>query len=425
MTLLKRLGLDDKSLILVLVSIVTQVVPILISPLFSRIYSPDQFGEFSIILSYCGILTIFFSGKYEMALLLPKHDIDIKAVFQLCLVIISLFLATIFLCLCLWFIYSNEQDLEFDSTYFVIPFYAAFVSLYQVCCYLLLYLKLFKQLSLNRFIKSLLTVVTIAGFGFFVKGLNGLIIGSFIGQMISVLMCFRVLNRESSRFGRLYLIKDFRKLKKVVSKYKNFPKFTLPADLINAIVSQAPIFILSSQFTKTTVGYYGFVLATVQAPISIIASAMLDVFKEESTREFKEYGNCYKSFKKTFLRLFAINSIPLLVILFFGPRIFEIVFGSKWYTAGSFAQIMILMFFIKFISSPLSYTFVLAGKQKLDLFLHIIIFILLVISLLIGVYLKLTATSFLVLISSVFGLIYLVYLFKSYEFSKGYAKESI
>ncbi|MES2445758.1 MAG: lipopolysaccharide biosynthesis protein [Bacteroidota bacterium] len=424
MKIIQRINLNNKSLILVVVSILTQILPILISPIFSRIYSPEQFGEFSIILSYSAICVIFFSGKYELALLIPKYDIDIKSIFRLCLLIILFCVITSIVIVLIYLAVSFFFGAKPDPIFILVPFYTLLVSLYQILSYLLLYLKRFKELSINRLIKSVATVMLIAMIGLFFKGINGLIIGSFIGQLISIILCFYLVDRTSLRFKKLLIIRDLKKLRLLSKTYINFPKFSLPADMINAVVSQAPLFILSIYFTKTVVGYYGFVLTVVHVPIAIVASAVLDIFKEKATREFKELGNCVGAYKKTFLLLLGINVIPLLIISLWGPEVFKFVFGSQWQEAGIYAQIMIGMFFIKFLSSPLSYTFILMGKQKLDLYLHMIIFIMLFISIFLGVYLKLSVISFLILISIVFALIYLVYILKSYQYAKGYVKTS-
>lgn len=423
MGFLDRLGFNNKSLVLVIASIFTQILPILMSPIFSRIYSPIQFGNFSLLLSYSSICLIFFSGKYELALLLPKYEIDIKRVFQLCVVIIfaSFVLTCILTIIC--FITIKILNIEFDSVFLLVPFYAVLLSIYQILSYLLLYLGLFKELSINRFIKSVATVLSILLISFIFSGINGLIIGSFIGQTLSIIFCYRLLEKKTTRFKGIFNIKRSYKFKKLVFDYINFPKFSLPADLVNALISQAPIFILSIYFTKTMVGYYGFVLTVIQLPLSIVSSSVLDVFKEMATREFKKFKNCKKAYLRMLLLLIAINIVPLILVTIWGPVLFKTIFGDKWEIAGHYAQIMIVMLFIKFISSPLSYTFTLMGKQKLDLYLHIGILFFLLLTVFITVYFSLNVEEFLILITSVFSIIYLIYLIKSYEFSKGYVEK--
>ncbi len=406
-----------------LISILTQILPFLLSPVFSRLYSPVQFGDFSILLSFSSIFIIFFCGKYDLALLLPKYEIDIKSLFRLCVLIIgSCFILTMAGILLLFSI-KEVFYLKIEPIYLLVPAFSAMGALSQIISSLILYLKKFKELSNNRFLKSILTVLFTAVIGLISNNFNGLIIGAFVGQIISILLFFRTLRESGRRFQNLFMLRKTKNYGELATNYGHFPKYSLPADVVNAVVGQAPIAILTFFFTKEIVGYYGFVLTVVQMPISIIVSSVQDLFKENSTREFKEFGNCLKAYKKTFLLLLLINLVPMIIILLWGDVLFKTVFGVKWETAGHYAQIMILMFCIKFISSPLSYTFVLANKQKLDLYLHLGMLLLLGIAALLGAWLKLSETSFLEMFALAFASIYLFYLVKSYKFSKGNVKE--
>ena len=64
--------------------------------------------------------------------------------------------------------------------------------------------------------------------------------------------------------------------------------------------------------------------------------------------------------------------MPFTILGIFAPEIFAFVFGENWKVAGEFAQIMTPMFFLNFIVNPLSYTFFIAQKQKLNLILTMI-----------------------------------------------------
>ena len=50
-------------------------------------------------------------------------------------------------------------------------------------------------------------------------------------------------------------------------------------------------------------------------------------------------------FIKTSKALFIIIFLPALVLVFFGPQLFNYVFGSEWTEAGVFAQIFIFYYF--------------------------------------------------------------------------------
>lgn len=410
-------GLNNKSALLIFMSIITQLLPFIFSPFFSRIYSPLQFGEYSLLLSYSGIFLIFFSGKYELALLLPRYDIDIKNIFRLCLLILSLNFFLTNLVMAIYYFLSIRFHVEFENIFLIVPILTILLSIYQLMSYLILYLGYFKELSISRFLKSTITVLVTLLFGVYLKGINGLLYGAFLGQIVSIIY-FIILLKRTKRFRKIFVFQKYSTFKNLIVKYINFPKFSMPADIINALVTQAPVFFITYYYTKTTLGYYGFVLAVIQVPLSIMSSAVLDVFKEMATKEFKLLNNCKKSFIKILKILFFLNIVPLLIILFFGPKIFSFLFGNKWIESGFYAKILIIMLVIKYIASPLSYTFTLLGKQKLDFYLHVIMLFILILTFSITILFKMNIYHFLTTISIVFSIIYLIYFLKSYEFAK-------
>jgi O-antigen/teichoic acid export membrane protein len=53
---------------------IAQVIPIAISPILTRLYSPEDFGEFALFIAIASIFGFIANGRYEMALMLPKKD---------------------------------------------------------------------------------------------------------------------------------------------------------------------------------------------------------------------------------------------------------------------------------------------------------------------------------------------------------------
>ena len=66
---------------------IAQAIPLLISPILARIYSPESFAYFGVYMSILAILTVFVTGKYELAIMLPKKDRDALNVFALSVMI--------------------------------------------------------------------------------------------------------------------------------------------------------------------------------------------------------------------------------------------------------------------------------------------------------------------------------------------------
>ena len=53
---------------------IAQAIPIAISPILTRIYTPEDFGVFALYLSIVSILVVFTTGQYDLAIMLPKYE---------------------------------------------------------------------------------------------------------------------------------------------------------------------------------------------------------------------------------------------------------------------------------------------------------------------------------------------------------------
>src|SRR5690606_30650583 len=49
-----------------------QLIPILISPILTRLYTPEEIGTYSIFFATSNILAIVATGRLEFAILIPK-----------------------------------------------------------------------------------------------------------------------------------------------------------------------------------------------------------------------------------------------------------------------------------------------------------------------------------------------------------------
>ena len=51
---------------------IAQAIPIAISPILTRIYSPEDFGVFVLYTAIVSLVTAISTGKYELAIMLPS-----------------------------------------------------------------------------------------------------------------------------------------------------------------------------------------------------------------------------------------------------------------------------------------------------------------------------------------------------------------
>jgi O-antigen/teichoic acid export membrane protein len=254
--------------------------------------------------------------------------------------------------------------------------------------------------------------------GIFKQEALGLFVGDIVGRLSSIFVLMRQILKEDKH----YFIKVSKKsCKDQMVRYKNFPKLSVPADSINVITNQLPVFFIGKNFGSNILGNYSLTDRVLSSPISLIGRAVLDVFKQKASSDFIKYGNCTEVFKKTLKMLVLIAIVPSLLIFFVLPHLFAIIFGSEWRLAGEFARIMSLLFFFRFTVSPLSYVLYIAEKQIYDLFWQIGLFAVTLASFIIGKHMnnvKIALTCF----SISYSAMYIIYLGISFKFAHGIKK---
>lgn len=393
---------------------IAQAIPIAISPILTRIYTPEDFGVFALYMSITSIVSAVATGRYEMAIMLPKEDEDVKSIVKLIIMLIT-FVALFSSCI-VFFFNQALTDLFDDKTIaswlYFLPISIFVTGLYQVYNYLLIREKNFTNLSTNKVIVSTANSVTQLFLGITFIGSFGLLVGNIFGYIISIF--FIIKQKALNRFF------DFQGISvtKVAKKYQNFPKYDVPSVLANVIANQLPLLALGKYFGLGVVGFYSLMYKVLMMPIGLVSSSILDVFKQRATEDYHTYGNCRDIYVKTFKSLSLLGIVPFAILGMFAPEIFAFVFGNNWKVAGEFAQIMTPMLYLKFIVSPLSYTFYVAGKQKFDFIGQVFLLLIVMLSIYIG--LKYDSEIILLVVFSIgYAIIYLLYLGYSYVLSKG------
>ena len=76
-----------------------QIIPFALSPILTRLYSPDDFGVLALFFSICSILSVVAAGRYELSIVIPEKDEEAANIVALSIfvsVIFALFLQIVF-----------------------------------------------------------------------------------------------------------------------------------------------------------------------------------------------------------------------------------------------------------------------------------------------------------------------------------------
>jgi len=348
---------------------IAQAIPIAISPILTRIYTPEDFGMFALYMSVTSIIAVVATGRYELAIMLPKKDEDAMTIVALS-IIISFFVSFIFFLIVL--IFNSEitnllGNPEISNWLYFIPITVLLTGIYQSFNYWSNRKKQYKRLSTSRVIHSGTASATNLGMGFGGFGSSGLILGGIIGRGVATAILAKMVWSEDSN-----LLKYFNKLKMValMKKYIKFPKFDLPSSIIYSVYTNMAIIFFSKFFESSVSGFYFFANRIIKTPFSFFISAFSDVFyqKLSKTTDYKEIAKELNHFS---FKLFKITFIPFLIIIYSSFFYVEFIFGENWKELYLYIIIFSMPIYIGLLLAPYGHVLKIINRQEVSMYLHL------------------------------------------------------
>ncbi|PJD96591.1 MAG: hypothetical protein CK426_08070 [Legionella sp.] len=344
---------------------IAQLLPILITPLLTRLYSPTDFGIFSLYLGIVSICSVIVSARYELAIMQSKSDKE--AINVTSIAVFFTFLNSLLLLFLIYLLkghilqWLGNHVAKHDWLY-LIPICVGLTGLSQIFSYWYYRKKLFTKVAIAKTAQGIGLSLTQTGLNSHIFSF-GLIWGHIIGALTSVMyLLYSLWGNHKSLLGSV----SKNRLLKFLYKYKNYPMYSLWGALLDAVAIQVPIFMLNKYYDSNTTGIFSLTFRTLNLPMTLISTSISQVlFQKISELNQTEQDSASKLIIKLFSILVGI-SIPLIFILFFwGENLFSMVFGSEWEVAGKYASILIFAVAIRFSVSPLSTVLALNHNLKI------------------------------------------------------------
>lgn len=397
-----------------------QLILFAASPVLSRVYEPAAFGQYALLSLGLSLVTVLATGKYEIGVLLPEADEEAFALVVLAggVAVAVSAVAALGAWLWLWFMapaaWLGQQG---SARYGLVPLAAAMVLLSAWQAVLFVWLnrrRRYRAISLCRITHAVVMVVTQITLAATVGGLFGLLLGTVLGIAVCLLLQATSVHRDGLPPRPALTL-----LARMARAHGNLPMHSIPTDLIGTLLAQFPVFFLGAKFSDATVGLYSLAQRTLLAPMQLISNSVGEVFRTQAASQFAAEGQCSSLFRDTVRLLTVVAALAILVVALAGPALFAMVFGESWRAAGDYARIVIVLFALKFVVSPVSFMFLIARRTRLDFWLHLGFLVLLGLVFLVGQRFLDTVPAALALFVAVYSAMYLLYLALSWRFARG------
>jgi lipopolysaccharide exporter len=326
---------------------VAQVLPIVISPILTRIYTPREFGILSVFVSISSICSVIATLRYEFAIMLPDKGKDAINITALAILIASIF--SVFLLIVVIFFKQPIGKLissgDESNWLYWIPFFVFFSGIYQTLSYWFNRTRRYRNIADSKVIQSAGSSSSNVIFGYLWPGYIGLIFAVLLGQVLSVLFLIKKylqLDNKNTPFIKYDYIKN------MAREYSDFPKKSAVAALFNILAGQFPFILIGVLFNPYILGLYSLTMRVLNTPMTVLGSSISQVYYDRAINANKD-GTLSSLIKKTTLILFLIIAPPLTILFLFGEQLFTYIFGHQWGEAGTLATMLIPFFILRFI----------------------------------------------------------------------------
>lgn len=392
---------------------IAQTIPLLGSLGIARLYVPSEFGDFSTWLGVVMTAAVLVTGRLEMALVIEPDGEPRR--FAMAATLATICGAASVLFVLVLGAYLVVSDTRQFTTGLVLAFLPAtlLMAVAQTWQSWAAAEGLYRELSLIRIAQALGVTGVQLLVGWLAPSAIGLALGHALGVLLGVVLAVCIMPLTLRTF--LPWVQFRMKLRAFWVQHRHFPLFALPADFINTTAGQLPLFFITSKFGSEASGLYALSVRILGGPISLLGTAVLDVFKRSAATSYRELGHCRKDYLSTF-RLLAVMGVVLGIgVILVAEPLFAWAFGESWRQAGVIAVWLMPMFALRFVASPLSYVFYIAGMQRVDLVWQCGLMGMTVFAFMAGLDFESSVKAY----AAGYSAMYIIYLLLSYRYSKG------
>lgn len=357
--------------------------------LLARIYSPAAYGLFGIFNFYSSTLGNSATLGYNQAFVLPQKEREFSALLRLTIWIALVFCALIFITSILFgktIIHLFDHDVVGNWVYWIAPV-SLLLAFDRIACDWAIRNKEFRQQTIWSTGITLASKSFNVGYGMLIAATTaGLVFTTLLQHGLRVIAYARFVLvdfgvRTRDRFTR-------QELREVAKEYKEFPLYIYWGNVINIFSSNLPAALLTPLgFSLETVGFYTYSLIVLDLPIRMLGAGISSVFLQKAAELARDrmHELVYHTWR-LYKNIVFVSLVFSFIVFVFAEKIYVALLGERWLLAGRLAELLMIFYFFRMISSPLQSLFNVLRKEKQFFIFQVMLTIVRIGSLVFGVW---------------------------------------
>ena len=345
-------------------SIIAQVISVLSTPVITRLYSPDSYAGWALLISVMAIFGVIATFRYELAIILASTEEEAANIFAAAISLVAI-VALIALPLCLFWKepVSELFGLDANSPWLLwSPLLVVATGMIQTCQSWCTRKQKFQVLAASSVVLVLLTAIGQVGIALYgIRGASSLIAGTILGQTAAALFIFfAVLQMDGRNIVKSLSLPTMRAM---MWQYRNYPFFMTPYTLVAILRERLVLLMLNSYAPKAQVGFYAFSSKIVNLPVGFISSTIRPVlFQKASVSKAADLS----SFLVQLMSQLVYLVTPFWILFMFeAQNLITWVFGAQWGEAAFYGVLLAVPGFVFVLSNWMDRILDVIGQQRL------------------------------------------------------------
>ncbi|MFP8915828.1 lipopolysaccharide biosynthesis protein [Enterococcus innesii] len=390
-------------------SIFAQLITFILSPVTTRIFSPEQFGFYTLISSVVSMVMPILSLKFDSLIVSEKSEKNSYIALKLSYLIIFLlsFFTVVF-----YKVYCDISGMNLSLFQFLLIFFILVIT--GVSNLGVAYSNRYENYNLigkYNFLRSLAQNILLICLGLLNFSVNGMLLSLLLGNFLGFISLMRIVPKNEIKNANI----SRTEMKNFFFSNADMIKYSFPAHFINSMSYTILNFLITALYGTETFGYYSLSFRILGLPLVLITGNMSKVFMKSSADEWNTDNTIEKTLKKYTMILLCL-AIPFSLVLFlFSPQLFSILFGKNWIVTGDYVRILSIMFGVRLVVSSLMNYFIVTKNQAIELFFQSLFLVISLIIYIVSKRMNLPIESFLILISLGYSLNYVLIYFYIYK----------
>lgn len=346
-------------------TVTAQLIPFLLTPVFSRLFVPEEFALLGILMVTASIMFEFYSLKYDKAIVIAPDDTQALQLIKISVLSSTYFMIMSFIIL----LFVDESFLNhihpkaYEFRY-IVPWITFFMSFLYIVNFWLQRKNDINRMILLRMLQVIFVSVFTLFFGIFhVK--EGLIWGYFFGWATSFIFSVIILNNTSKGIYENF----FTGLRDTMVVFRNFPLYSVFPSLIYVVALSVPVYIINYHYGNENGGYFNMCRNLTMVPLSFISSSYMQVYLRSFSLQIQEGKGVKKLVKEIMIPQVVLGIVLVVLFLFSAERIFTFLLGEKWNVSSKMIKVYIIPSVLQMIFTSVSVFFSASGTLIYEAFL--------------------------------------------------------